>query len=115
MRNLFKFFLAAFVFLQIGQPIYASPNWERLLGYTLIQCGDITGYKDRRGKYVAGEFVGCEPGRKLYLDNSYYVICNCIDIGLDIIPRYALFSNGTERGKLYVVGGSTLYDVLLKK
>lgn len=113
MKALLKVFLSAFLLLQIGQPVYALPDWAELMGYTLIRYGYISGYKDRHGKYVDMEFKGCKPGRKLYLDRTHYVICNCFDIDIGIAPEYVLFSDGST-GKLYLVEEDDIYDVLFR-
>lgn len=98
--------LCAPVFAGVGES-----NLARLVGYTLVYHGNITGFRDSENPDKADslEFEGCDFGRYIFIDHAYCVKCVSFGFALSIHPEAFLFS---RNGRLKLLVEDELYDVV---
>lgn len=79
----------------------------RLVGYSVIHSGTVTGYQDDRKK-PSDSFEGCEFGRRIFIDDRYAVTCATYSYTYSYRPSVAILS---KNGSLKMVVGDEIYDI----
>lgn len=97
--------------------LVAGPAWadltgelSRLVGFTIIHAGTVTGYVDRGGK-VETDFEGCDFGRKLIIDETYSVTCASYGYHYAYRPDVVVLTKGSV-GKAIIDG--EVFDISLR-
>lgn len=79
----------------------------RLVGYTIVHSGTITGYQDPKKK-PNDTFEGCEYGRQIFIDDAFQVTCATYTYSYSYRPSVVILA---KSGMLKMVVGDEVYDV----
>lgn len=79
----------------------------RLVGYSIVYSGTVTGYQDQKKK-PNDSFEGCEYGRKIFIDDSYQVTCATYSYTYSYRASVVILTRG---GSMKMVVGDEIYDI----
>ncbi len=97
------------LYLAMSMPAYAdlADKLKRLVGYSIVHSGTITGYQDQ-GKKPNDSFEGCEYGRKIFIDDVYRVTCTTYSYTYSYRPSVVII---TMANSMKMVVGDEIYDI----
>jgi hypothetical protein len=84
-----------------------SDKLGKLVGYSIVHNGIITGYQDPRKKQNDA-FEGCEYGRKIFIDSTYQVTCLTHSYSYSYRPNVVILVRGEV---MKMVVGDEIYDI----
>jgi hypothetical protein len=99
--------LAVCAGLSINAHADFTDKLSRLVGYSVVLAGTITGFQDSNKKRN-DSFEGCEYGRRIFIDDRYQVTCATYSYSYSYRPSVVILSQGSS---FKMVVGDEIYDI----